>query len=65
MDGPDRTQSVAVRPDLPYSGKGGSIFVQEMRKRIDQYFDICLRSVKDSVPKTIGHFLVRKSEVCL
>lgn len=36
-----------------------------MRKRIDGYFDIVLRSVKDSVPKIIGNFLVRKSETSL
>jgi len=33
-----------------------------MRKRIDHYFDIVLRSVKDSVPKAIGFFLVKKSQ---
>ncbi len=33
-----------------------------MRKRIDQYFDIVLRSVKDSVPKAVGFFLVKKSQ---
>ena len=42
-----------------------SSFVLEMRKRIDGYFEIALRSVKDSVPKIIGNFLVRKSEVAL
>lgn len=36
-----------------------------MRKRIDEYFEIVLRSVKDSVPKTCGFFLVRKSETVL
>lgn len=50
---------------MPYSGKGGSLFVREMRMRIDEYFDIVLRSVKDSVPKAIGYFLVRKSETSL
>ena len=45
--------------------QGANAFVSEMRKRIDQYFDIVLRSVKDSVPKMIGHFLVRKSETVL
>ena len=32
-----------------------------MRKRIDQYFELVLRNVKDSVPKAIGYFLVQKS----
>ena len=36
-----------------------------MRKRLDDYFDIALRSVRDSVPKTVGYFLVRKSETAL
>lgn len=36
-----------------------------MRKRIDEYFEISLRSVKDSVPKSCGFFLVRKSETVL
>lgn len=36
-----------------------------MRKRIDQYFTIVLRSVKDSVPKAIGFFLVKKSQEVL
>ena len=33
-----------------------------MREQIDAYFGICLRSVRDSVPKAIGYFLVRKSQ---
>jgi hypothetical protein len=43
--------------------KGGTNhFVNELRKRLDGYFDIVLRSVRDSVPKAIGFFLVRKSQ---
>ena len=38
------------------------MFVNELRGRIDSYFAIALRSVKDSVPKAIGYFLVRKSQ---
>jgi hypothetical protein len=37
-------------------------FVSEMRKRIDAYFDIVLRTVRDSIPKAIGYFLVKKSQ---
>jgi vacuolar protein sorting-associated protein 1 len=33
-----------------------------MRKRIDAYFEIVLRTVKDSIPKAIGYFLVKKSQ---
>ena len=40
-------------------------FVTELRTRIDAYFNIVLRSVKDSIPKSIGYFLVRKSQESL
>ena len=30
-----------------------------MRARIDAYFFIVLRNIRDSVPKIIGHFLVK------
>ena len=33
-----------------------------MREQIDAYFGICLRSVRDSVPKAIGYFLVKRSQ---
>ena len=41
------------------------MFVSEMRKRIDAYFEIVLRNVKDSIPKAIGYFLVKKSQEVL
>ena len=43
-------------------GRGSNVFVNEMRRRIDSYFSVVLRSVKDSVPKAIGFFLVKKSQ---
>lgn len=36
------------------------IFVQEIRARIDTYFSLVIRSVRDSIPKAIGFFLVKK-----
>ena len=44
---------------------GGNAFVSEMRKRIDAYFEVVLRSVRDSIPKAIGYFLVHKSQEML
>eukprot|EP00932_Pfiesteria_piscicida_P002885 SRR837773.12804.p1 GENE.SRR837773.12804~~SRR837773.12804.p1 ORF type:complete len:806 (+),score=265.56 SRR837773.12804:59-2476(+) len=38
-----------------YSGP----FVAEIRKRLDAYFAITVRNVRDSVPKAIGFYLVR------
>jgi hypothetical protein len=45
--------------------RGANLFVSEMRKRIDAYFEIVLRNVKDSIPKAIGYFLVKKSQEVL
>lgn len=42
--------------------KSSNIFVNDIRSRIDAYFELVLRSVRDSVPKSIGCFLVRKSQ---
>lgn len=34
----------------------------ELRQRIDAYFNLVIRNVRDRVPKTIGHFLVKKCQ---
>ena len=36
--------------------------MKEIRSRIDAYFKIVLRTVRETVPKLIGHFLVRMSQ---
>lgn len=36
-------------------------FVLELRGRIDDYYSIVVRNVRDTIPKQIGYFLVRKS----
>jgi hypothetical protein len=48
------------QPHAPVQ-RGGNVFVNEMRKRINEYFEIVLRNVRDSIPKAIGFFLVKKS----
>jgi len=35
------------------------IFVEELRMRLDSYFRIVIRNIRDSIPKIIGNFLVR------
>ena len=35
------------------------LFVDEMRTRIDAYFAIVLRNIRDTIPKVIGNFLVK------
>jgi len=49
----------------PNMGRGANQFVMERRKRIDHYFDIVIRNIKDSVPKVIGCFMVKKSQEVL
>jgi dynamin 1-like protein len=36
-----------------------AIFIRELRIRIDTYFKLVIRNVRDRVPKTIGYFLVQ------
>jgi len=42
--------------------KGSNVFVKEIRARIDAYFKIALRNVRDTIPKTMGFFLVKSSQ---
>ena len=35
-------------------------YIGEIRARLDSYFELVLRSVRDSVPKAVGFFLVRQ-----
>jgi len=35
------------------------IFIAEIRQRIDAYFAIVIRGIRDQVPKAIGYWLVR------
>ena len=46
----------------PPRQSGTNLFVKEIRARIDAYFKIVLYSVRETVPKIIGHFLVRMSQ---
>ena len=40
-----------------------TLFVNEMRQRIDAYFNLAVRNTRDSIPKAIGYFLVKISQV--
>jgi hypothetical protein len=42
--------------------KGSNLFVREIRARIDAYFKLVVRSVRDTIPKSIGFFLVKSSQ---
>ena len=38
------------------------MYVIELRKRIDTYFHIVIRNIRDQIPKIIGFFLVKGSQ---
>jgi len=38
------------------------LFVNEIRARIDAYFKLVVRNVRDTIPKSIGFFLVKASQ---
>ena len=40
-------------------GKKESPLIMELRKRIDDYFAVVLRGMRDTIPKQIGNFLVK------
>ena len=41
-------------------GRYSGPYISEIRGRLDSYFEIVLRNVRDSVPKAVGYFLVRQ-----
>ena len=41
---------------------GRNVFVNELRMRIDSVFKITVRTVRETIPKLIGYFLVRMSQ---
>jgi GTP-binding protein EngB required for normal cell division len=41
-------------------GRYSGPYITEIRARLDSYFELVLRNVRDSVPKAIGFFLVRQ-----
>jgi len=47
-------------PQKPIDPK--MIFVTELRNRIDAFFKIVVRNMRDSIPKAIGYFLVRAAQ---
>ena len=47
-----------IKPQPPIDAK--SIFIKEIRNRIEAYFKLIVRNLRDSVPKIIGNFLVKE-----
>ncbi|CAI2387254.1 unnamed protein product [Moneuplotes crassus] len=58
----NRTDIVPGNKDEKKHLSSTTVFVMELRQRIDSYFNLVIRNVRDRVPKTIGHFLVKKCQ---
>jgi replication fork clamp-binding protein CrfC len=54
-----RTDIVPKVDELDKTADPTAIYVKEMRARIESYYKLVTRNVRDSVPKIIGCFLVR------
>ncbi len=60
----NRTDIVPQNPPTGGEKKSNtSLYVQEMRARLDTYFKIVVRNIRDAIPKLIGFFLVKSVQV--
>ena len=49
-----------IRPQPPIDAK--SIFIKEIRNRIEAYFKLIVRNLRDSIPKIMGNYLIKEIE---
>ena len=49
-----------IRPQPPIDAK--NIFIKEIRNRIESYFKLIVRHLRDSIPKIIGNYLIKEIE---
>jgi dynamin 1-like protein len=49
-----------IRPQPPVDAK--NIFIKEIRNRIEAYFKLIVRNLRDSIPKIMGNYLVKEIE---
>ena len=47
-------------PQPPVDGK--TLFIKEIRNRIETYFKLIVRNLRDSIPKIMGNYLVKEIE---
>ena len=47
-----------IKPQQPFDAK--KIFINEIRNRIEAYFKLIVRNLRDSIPKVMGNFLVKE-----
>ena len=56
--GAGQNQNNEIRPLPPIDAK--NIFITEIRNRIEAYFKLIVRNLRDSIPKIMGNFLVKE-----
>ena len=49
-----------MQPQPPIDGK--TLFIKEIRNRIEAYFKLIVRNLRDSIPKIMGNYLVKEIE---
>ena len=49
-----------IRPQPPIDPK--TIFIKEIRNRIEAYFKLIVRNLRDSIPKIMGNYLIKEIE---
>jgi dynamin 1-like protein len=49
-----------IRPQPPIDAK--TLFVKEIRNRIEAYFKLIVRNLRDSIPKLMGNYLIKEIE---
>ena len=54
-----RTDIIPKVDDADKTADSTKLYVKEMRARIDTYFRLVVRGIRDTVPKLIGSYLVR------
>ena len=40
-------------------------FIEHLKSKMDIYFSLIVKTLRDSIPKTIGFFLIKESQVNL
>ena len=56
--GGSNNQPNEIKPQPPIDVK--NIFIKEIRNRIEAYFKLIVRNLRDSIPKIMGNFLVKE-----
>ena len=56
----NNNNNMEFRPQPPIDAK--NIFIKEIRNRIEAYFKLIVRNLRDSIPKIMGNYLIKEIE---